>query len=56
MERIWLWLRERFLSLRTFPGSADIRDASCDEWNALAGDANRIPAGCLQTWIKKVIP
>lgn len=55
MERVWLWLRERFLSLRVFPNYDAILEACCNAWNAFAGDANRIRSLCLQSWIKKVI-
>ncbi|MFN3077988.1 MAG: hypothetical protein ABT940_14170, partial [Alphaproteobacteria bacterium] len=45
VERIWLFLRERFLSLQ----------ACCDAWNALAADAKRTVSLCCYSWIKKVV-
>lgn len=55
MERVWLWLRERFLSLRLFPDYDAIVDVCCAAWNAFAKDVERIRSLCLQPWIKKVI-
>ncbi len=42
MERVWLWLRERFLSLRVFADFDAIVDACCRAWNAFANDPSRI--------------
>jgi len=55
MERVWLWLRERFLSLRVFPDFDAIVDACCHAWNAFADDPDRIRSLCLQPWIRTVI-
>lgn len=55
MERVWLYLRERFLSLRVFPGYDAIVDACCAAWNAIADDADRIRSLCLQPWIKRLV-
>lgn len=55
MERVWLWLRERFLSLRVFPDFDAIVDACCHAWNAFADDPDRIRSLCLKPWIRKVI-
>ncbi len=55
MERVWLWLRERFPSLRVFEGLDAIVDACCRAWNAFADDPSRIRSPCLQPWIKRVI-
>ncbi|WP_457355094.1 transposase [Sphingomonas sp. UYP23] len=35
IERVWLYLRERFLSHRLFATVDAIVDACCDAWNAL---------------------
>ena len=53
MERVWLCLRERFLSLRVIPDYDAIVDACCAAWNAVADDADRIPSLCLQPWIMR---
>ena len=55
MERVWLWLRERFLSLRVFPDFDAIVDACRHAWNAFADDPDRIQSLCLQPWIRNVI-
>lgn len=55
MERVWLWLRERFLSLRVFPHFDAIVHACCHAWKAFADDPDRIRSLCLQPWIQKVI-
>ncbi|CCG42717.1 transposase [Magnetospirillum molischianum] len=55
VERIWLYLRERFLSLQAWPDQEAIIQACCDVWNALASDAQRIKTLCLYPWIKKII-
>ena len=33
VERVWLYLRERFLSLRLFPDLNNIIDGCCHAWN-----------------------
>ncbi|MGI9490209.1 MAG: transposase [Geminicoccaceae bacterium] len=55
VERLWLYLRERFLSLRVFEDQDAIIDACCHAWNAIADDADRIKSLSCQPWIKKVI-
>jgi hypothetical protein len=55
VERIWLHLRERFLSLRLFPDQAAIIKACCDAWNALLADHGRITSLCFQPWVQKVM-
>ena len=42
IERVWLYLRERFLSHRLWPAYDDILDACCAAWNALLDEAGRI--------------
>jgi len=42
VERIWLYLRERFLSLRFLPDTAAIIAACCRTYNASTADAGRI--------------
>lgn len=55
MERVWLSLRERFLSLRLLEGYDAIVDACCIAWNAIADDPGRLRSLRLYPWIKKVI-
>jgi transposase len=54
VERVWLYLRERFLSLRVFADHRAISDACCAAWNRLAADPDRLRSLCDQPWIKKV--
>ena len=55
VERIWLFLREKLMSLRVFPDQTAIVEACCDAWNALLAETGRIKSLCFQPWIKKVI-
>ena len=49
VERIWLYLRERFLSLRVFKDDLASVDACCEAWNRLIAD--RIRSLCHQPCI-----
>jgi len=42
VERVWLYLRERFLSLRLFADLDDIINACCDAWNQLLAEPGRV--------------
>jgi len=42
IERVWLYLRERFLSHRLFDTFDAIIDACCDAWNALLAESGYI--------------
>jgi hypothetical protein len=42
VERVWLYLRERFLSLRLFPNLEAIVDGCCQAWNHLTAEPGRI--------------
>jgi transposase len=50
IERVWLYLRERFLSQRPWPTYDDILDACCAAWNALLAEAGRIRTLCALAW------
>jgi transposase len=54
VERVWLYLRERWLSLRVFEDYRAIVDARCAAWNRLAADPDRLRSRCDQPWIRKV--
>lgn len=54
VERVWLFLRERFLSFRVFPDQTAIIDACCRAWNALTEDRGRIRSLCLQPWLTQI--
>ena len=42
VERVWLYLRERFLSHRVLADYDAVLDAACDAWNALAAETGRL--------------
>ncbi len=42
VERVWLYLRERFLSHRVLDGYAAVLDAACRAWNALVDESGRL--------------
>jgi DDE superfamily endonuclease len=54
VERVWLYLRERFLSLPVFRDYRAIVDACCDAWNRLVADPGRLRSLCDQPWIRKI--
>ena len=54
VERVWLYLRERFLSLRFLPDTEAIIEACCRAWNALTDRPDRIRSLCAYPWITKV--
>jgi hypothetical protein len=54
IERVWLYLRERFLSHRLWPSYDDILDACCAAWNALLSEAGRIRSLCALDWATPV--
>lgn len=51
VERIWLYLRERFLSLQLWPDQDAIIQACCDAWNGLVVDATGITSLYFYPWI-----
>ena len=42
VERVWLYLRERFLSHRVLKNYKAVLDAACDAWNALVAETGRL--------------
>jgi transposase len=54
VERVWLYLRERFLSLRVFKDYRAIVDTCCAAWNRLVAEPDRLRSLCDQPWLKKV--
>ena len=42
VERVWLYLRERFLSHRLLADYTAVLDAACEAWNTLAAEAGRL--------------
>jgi hypothetical protein len=41
-KRVWLYLRERFLSHRVLASYTALLDAACQAWNALAAETGRL--------------
>ncbi len=54
VERVWLFLRERFLSFRVLDDQEAVIDACCDAWNALAAETGRLKSLSSYPWITKV--
>ena len=55
VERVWLYLRERFLSLRLLHSTDAIIDACCDAWMRLVAEPDRIKSLCSYPWIERVV-
>jgi len=56
VERVWLYLKERFLSHRLLADYGAIAEAACHAWNRLTAEAGRITSLCSYPWILKVKP
>jgi transposase len=56
VEWVWLYLRERYLSVRVCADQNAMIDACCQAWNKLANDVERVKSLCLHPWIETVIP
>ena len=56
VERVWLYLKERFLSHRLLADYEAIADAACRAWNRLVADTGRITLLASYPWILKVKP
>ena len=54
IERLWLYLRERFLSHGVWPAYQDIVDACCRAWNAVRAEDGRIRSLCSLDWAQSV--
>jgi transposase len=55
VERVWLYLRERFLSLRLLGDTDAIIEACCQAWIALTAEPGRIQTLTAYPWITKVV-
>ena len=51
IERVWLYLRERFLSHRIHLTYEDIVDAACRAWNDLRAENGRLASLTAYPWI-----
>jgi transposase len=54
IERVWLYLRERFLSHRLWPTYDDVLDACCVAWTRLRSESGRIRSLCSFDWLTPV--
>ena len=54
IERLWLYLRERFLSHRLWPTYDHILNACCHAWTTVRAEAGRIRSLCSYDWAKVV--
>ena len=54
VERIWLYLKERFLSHRLHADYDAIAGAASQAWNRLVAEAGRITSLCSYPWIQQV--
>jgi transposase len=55
VERVWLYLKERYLSHRLLDDYNAIVDATCAAWNKLKAEAGRITTLCSYPWIEKLL-
>ncbi len=54
IERVWQYLRDRYLSGRLFTGTRAIVDACCEAWNRLLEETGRIRSLTNLDWIERV--
>jgi hypothetical protein len=54
VERVWLFLRERFLSHRVLDGYDGVVRACCEAWNALTPE--RLRSLAAYPWITRATP
>ena len=54
VERLWLYLKERFLSHRLHNDYDAIVEAACKAWRKLTAEVGRIKSLCTYPWIPKV--
>jgi transposase len=54
VERVWLFLKERFLSHRLLDDYKAVLDAACAAWNALVAEAGRLASLTAYPWLAQV--
>lgn len=54
VERVWLYLRDRYLSHRLLDDYPAIVDACCRAWNALTAETGRIRSLCAYPYLDQV--
>jgi hypothetical protein len=55
IERVFLHLKDRYLSFRHLPDDKAVLDAVCTAWNALRAEPDRLRTLCAYPWITKVV-
>jgi hypothetical protein len=55
VERVWLYLRERYLSFRLHQTGDAIVDATCLAWNALCNETGRLTSLTSYPWITQAV-
>lgn len=55
VERIWLYLKERYLSHRLLDDYEAVVDAACAAWNRLTSEVGRITSLCAYPWIEDLL-
>jgi transposase len=56
VERLWLYLKQRFLSHRLLDDYDAIVDAACAAWRRLLAETGRIKSLCTYPWIETIMP
>ena len=56
VERVWLYLRERYLSHRLLADENAVVDACCSAWNALTAEAGRLRSLTAYPYLEQVSP
>jgi hypothetical protein len=51
VEKVWQYLRDRWLSHRVLPGSRAVLDAACQAWNALCAEPDRLRSLTSFPWL-----
>lgn len=55
VERVWLYLKERYLSHRLLNDYDAVLVAACTAWNRLRDETGRVQSLCSYPWIEEVI-
>ena len=55
VERVWLYLRERWLSHRVLAGYDAVLDAACAAWNALRAEPGRVRSLTAFPWLPATV-
>ena len=55
VERLWLYIKERFLSHRLLEDYDAIVDAACSAWSRLVAETGRIASLCSYPWIEQCV-